>query len=121
MTLRTPRAHEIWDDIDVTVSASFVAAATSPHSNCIETEIECVDLSDFIQKIGQVKLLKVDIEGSEIEVINRLIDTDSIAHVDYTLVETHERFSDELRNGTEALRKRIERLGLTDKINLNWG
>ena len=120
MTLRTPRAHNIWDDIDVTVSGSFVAAATSPYSDCIETEIECVDLSNFIQEIGHVKLLKLDIEGSEIEVINGLIDTDAIAHVDYALVETHERFSDELRNATEALRKRIERLGLTDKINLNW-
>lgn len=64
--------------------------------------------------------MKIDIEGSEIEVINRLIDTNAIDLIDYLVVETHEKQMPHLLDKTNALRSRINSLGLDKKINLDW-
>ena len=86
-----------------------------------ETEIECISLSDFIQSLHrQVRLLKLDIEGSEIPVLNQLLDIGSINFVDLTVVETHERQMPHLLDVTAALRDRIKKEGLEKKIRLDW-
>lgn len=83
-------------------------------------EIQVVDLAIFIQKLdGPIKVLKIDIEGAECAVLNRLIDTGSINRIEHVLVETHEQKIPELVGETEELRKRIARLGL-HHIDLNW-
>ena len=120
LTLSTPVAHAQYDDLDTTVAASFVA----PKSGEIamrETEVECIDLANFIRELGRpVTLLKMDIEGAEVPVLNRMIDTGAIDEVQLAIVETHERFSDELADATNALRERLSAAGMDRKIRLDW-
>ena len=52
--------------------------------------------------------------------INRLIDTKAIDLIDYLVVETHEKQMPHLLDKTNALRSRINSLGLDKKINLDW-
>jgi FkbM family methyltransferase len=86
-----------------------------------KVEVETVDLAQFIRSLGKpVDLIKMDIEGVECKVINHLIDTGIINQVKLMLVETHDHKIPELKEETDALRKRIQDLGLQDKINLNW-
>ena len=83
-------------------------------------DVDVVDLSRFLDELGsEVEVLKIDIEGAEIEAVNRLLDTGSYRQAKQILVETHERKIPELREPTEALRKRIEAMGI-DHICLDW-
>jgi FkbM family methyltransferase len=82
-------------------------------------ECEVVDLAEFIKNLNKpTGLLKMDIEGEEVKVLNKLIDlglTDKIRNI---AVETHERFP-YLKGPTKELKKRISREGIKN-IDLNW-
>jgi FkbM family methyltransferase len=119
LTLETPVAYENFDTLDVTVSSSFV---NKSHPVPIEgVEVECIDLADFISELGKpIKLLKMDIEGAEVAVLNHLLDRGMMDRIGLAVVETHERFSEELARGTEALKDRIAREGFESRVRLDW-
>lgn len=55
-------------------------------------EVEVVDLIAFLEELGRdVRIVKMDIEGAEWEVLNRLIDHPVLARIECMFVETHER------------------------------
>jgi len=105
------------DSIAATESSSLMAAKDN-----ISTDhfvwVEVVRLVDFIEEIGRVRFLKMDIEGAEYDVLPDMLDTGANRKVDYIVVETHER-SPGLRPRHDALIERIQREGLTN-IDLNW-
>lgn len=118
LILRSPAAHGNWDTLDSTVSSSFVRDDL-PEGR--QTSVECIDLSDFINSLGKrVRLLKIDIEGAEIPVINRLIDSGAVDLIDLAVVETHEKQHPSLLHETNALRNRIAALGYASKFRLDW-
>jgi FkbM family methyltransferase len=116
LALSTPKAHDDYDAVDMTVGASFVVKEDDGEM----AQVECVDLAEFIQSLGRVALLKMDIEGAEIPVLNHLLDTGMIDRVGVTVVETHERLSAELAVATAKLRERIAASALTDRVRLDW-
>jgi FkbM family methyltransferase len=117
--LSTPKAHDQYDGLDVTVGSSFVVFHEARESD--DVEVKCIDLAAFIKQLdSRIKLLKIDIEGAEIEVSNHLLDLGLEDRIDLMLVETHERLSADLAVATEKLRKRIDAAGLTERIRLDW-
>lgn len=122
LTLSTPNPHERWDAIETTIVSSFIPGAMHTDKYTVqEAEVECIDLSEFIRSLGRrVRLLKLDVEGAEILIINRLIDTGTIELIDLVAAETHERHISGLMDSTEALRRRIQDAGLGRKIRLDW-
>lgn len=118
MTLATPQPNAEFDAIDTTVAASLFTQSEGPVT---EADVECIDLGAFIDRLSKpVSVLKLDVEGAEIPVLNHLLDTGTIDRVKLALVETHERCSDELARGTEALKKRIGEAGRERQIRLDW-
>lgn len=84
-------------------------------------EVQTVNLSDFVRGIGKrINLLKMDIEGYEVEVIPSLINSGAIDLIDTCLVELHERKAPELLEKTNAMRALISSKGLDDKFVLDW-
>jgi hypothetical protein len=65
-------------------------------------------------------LLKLDIEGAEIRVLNHLMDTGAIELVELTVVETHEDQIPSLIAQTNELRSRIQKSGYASRIRLDW-
>ena len=119
LELVTPKTHGKWDEFD-TSTGSTVMLSQLPAGTC-KTSVECIDLSEFIFFLNQrVRFLKLDIEGSEICVINGLIDTNAIDRVDLVLAETHERQLPFLREDTDRMKQRILDSGLQAKIRLDW-
>ena len=119
LTLVTPVAHDHYDDIDMTVASSFLM--NDANTEAVKTEIACIDLSAFILGLNKrVGVLKIDIEGAEIPVLNRLIDTKTIDLIDLVLVETHEVQQPSLISSTNTLRERIAAASLQSKIRLDW-
>jgi FkbM family methyltransferase len=123
LELTTPKAHAGFDDLSTTVSATF---QTQPKGERLDYDVNketvnCIDLNEFILNLGQrVRLLKIDIEGAEIEVLNKLIDTRAIDLVDYVVVETHAEQMPHLKEATSALKDRINSEKLLDKVSLDW-
>lgn len=121
-TLRTPKPHGRFDALATTVSASFVAQPIRFADELVETqEVECIDLHEFIHSLNKkVRVLKLDIEGSEIPVLNHLLDQRTFELVDFGIVETHERQMPELTQSTEEPRKRINSTEFAQRISLDW-
>ncbi len=83
-------------------------------------EVEAVDLAEFIRSLGvPVKLLKMDVEGVECAIIEKLIDEGLMKNIGCLVAETHEDGIPELRERTGKLRARIKAEGLTN-VNLDW-
>ncbi len=58
----------------------------------VSDEVECIDLSEFILKnidTHQKIILKIDIEGAEYEVLDKMIDDDTLRYIDTIAVEWH--------------------------------
>jgi FkbM family methyltransferase len=84
-------------------------------------DVEAVDLAELILGLDRpVKVVKLDIEGVECPVVNRLLDTGAIDRVGTVLVELHDRHIPELRTDYEHLRERLRRDGLTEKVHTDW-
>lgn len=122
LTLSTPEPHAGFDALETTVAATFNGAALRSADYALRVdEVRCLDVDAFVRRLGgHVRLMKVDIEGAEIEVLNRLMDTGAIDLIDQLVVETHVEQMPHLAAATQALRARIARLGLTEKICLDW-
>lgn len=84
-------------------------------------EVEAIDLSEFIFNLNQnINLIKMDVEGAEVELINHIIDTGAIDKVNYLICETHEKKNKFLLEGTQSLKDKVKKLGLEKKIFFNW-
>jgi len=114
--------HENSDDDEIVWS---VGSSMLDFKNNVLKEkkinVETIDLVAFISELDKpIDLIKMDIEGVECKVINHLIDSKMMDSIKLILVETHDHKIPELKEETDALRKRIKDLGLDEKINLNW-
>ena len=83
-------------------------------------DVEVIDFSEFVNNLdGNIKILKIDIEGAEVELVHDLIDKNLIQNIPYVFVETHDLKISDLREETDRLRKRIKENNLNN-IRLDW-
>lgn len=83
-------------------------------------EVDVIDLVEFVANLKrEIKLIKMDVEGVECPIIQKMINTGIIHRIEMLLVETHDAKVPQLKKETDALRNRIAKEGLTN-INLNW-
>jgi len=84
------------------------------------TSVEVVDLVAYINALPQkVSILKLDIEGTEAEVLEAILDAGVETKIDLIVAETHERFSPELAVRISALKERIAARHISN-IELGW-
>jgi len=80
--------------------------------------VETVRLADVMLELGPIRLLKMDIEGAEYDVLQDLIDTGAHLSTEKIVVETHER-NRAFLPAHRALVARIRRDRIRN-IELNW-
>ncbi len=85
------------------------------------TMVEGVPFAQFIKDLGggRVRLLKMDIEGAEIAILNQLLDEGLHESIDQVFVEVHDRQIKALAEPTRLLRERLAALG-AGNIRLDW-
>jgi FkbM family methyltransferase len=112
------RAADFASDPDRFVQASSLFSSHSKGGDVVA--VEQIDFCAFIAALPQrVAILKMDIEGAEVPIIERLLDTGLVERIDYIFAETHERIFPDLAARTLTLRRRIAREGRLN-INLDW-
>ena len=82
--------------------------------------VKQVDICDVIAGIGKpIDIIKMDIEGAEVDVLERLFDAPELSSVKTILVETHEVQMPQLRARTEAIRKHAKTLSGV-RVFMDW-
>ncbi len=87
-------------------------------------EVKLVDLSEAIENITKtfkrnIHVLKIDIEGAECKVVEKLMDKGLLNDIKHVFIETHEKKIPSLAKDTKNMIERAEKEGLTN-INFNW-
>jgi FkbM family methyltransferase len=88
----------------------------------VETKcnVEVIDLTEFIRKLGRrVKILKIDVEGAEFEIIGKILETNLYEEIDHIFCETHPHFFADGSTRLAALEEKIQQKGVTN-IHLDW-
>ena len=84
------------------------------------TNIETIDFADFILSLDKpITLLKVDIEGHEVELLPHLLKRGCLAKVKRVLVETHEKKNPELSESTKIMKELFEEYNY-NRVNWEW-
>jgi FkbM family methyltransferase len=83
-------------------------------------EVEGIPLARFIRQLGRrVRLLKMDVEGAEVAILNQILDEGLHEVIDQAFVEVHDRKIPELAGPTQRLRERLAAAGATH-FRLDW-
>lgn len=83
--------------------------------------VKIINIVQFIERLDQeIGIIKIDIEGAEIPILESLLDSPSLQRIEYIFVETHEFKIPELYRRTVGLRKRVKKLE-KPRIDMNWG
>lgn len=87
--------------------------------------VAVVDLARFVLELDRsVAMLKLDVEGLEAEVLERMLDTGAIDRVRLTLAESHEKKVPSVRAPLERVRarlaQRVERADGFGRVRFDW-
>ena len=88
------------------------------YNSNVKCVVEMIDFCAFLKKLKEkrkVSFIKMDIEGGEVALLKELLDQKLLDDIQVT-VEAHDQKMPELKEGTDALRERIEREGLTNIV-----
>jgi len=111
------RLHK--EGVEFTVSSSLLKEKNNV-DEMHGVEIEIVDLCRYIDNLGRrIDILKMDIEGEEIAVLNKMINEESHKKVGLILVETHETKIPGHKEKVASLKRLIQEKRI-DNIKLNW-
>jgi FkbM family methyltransferase len=69
---------------------------------------------------GEVTFIKMDIEGAELEILERMDGEQLFVNVRCLVAETHERKFKDLRDRYKALREKVSETYAPGKVNLDW-
>ena len=112
-------------DIDeniVSDGASIVHIQT-PYKQSAGYDVQVFDFCAFLKKLiaehGKIHFLKLDIEGAEFEVLDAILEQNLFPHIDYLMVETHERFFTNPKAKIRQLQTKIRQKNATN-IYLDW-
>lgn len=107
------------DKIKYSISSSiFCSKKNVDQNNSIQIEI--IDLTEFLININKnIKILKLDVEGAEYNLLEKLINTNLYLKIDRVVAETHAHKIPELKAKAERLHALMKEKKVTN-INLNW-
>ena len=107
-------------NIDLTQASSLIKEKINISNDKFEI-INEIDFAQFLNSLDEpVELIKMDIEGYEIQLLNHLLDKSSISNVNRFYVETHEHKIFNLVVPTQKLKARIKKEGYENKFFFDW-
>ena len=119
--LLVKRSARLYEDFERFSEASSLVRNDNKMDLKNTVEVDVVDLPEFLEDLNRdIRLIKMDIEGSEWEILHALLDHPVLKRIDCIFVETHE-WMDPKKNMPRAalLQEKAEKLD-HPYINLFW-
>jgi FkbM family methyltransferase len=83
-------------------------------------KVNVIDFAEFLRSMRRrVRLVKMDVEGVECDILNHLIDCGLVSVIDVIVAEMHDRKVLELAEKTKKLKQRVKELGIKN-IRFDW-
>jgi FkbM family methyltransferase len=107
------------DPVEQSQSSSLMAQKKNVDTSTA-IEVSVIDFPAFLQKLdADVAVIKMDIEGAEVPLLEALFDHPVKSRIGHLFVETHESRIPDLLERTDALRARAA--GMTRPVvNMDW-
>jgi FkbM family methyltransferase len=77
-------------------------------------------VADQVKARGEVAFIKMDIEGAELDILEKMDAEQLFQNVRCLVAETHERKFKDLRDRYKALRHKVSESYAPGKVNLDW-
>ena len=107
------------DEASFTVGSSIVAEKINVDPSKAQS-IEVIDLVAFMQQQKRkIDLVKLDVEGAEIDILKKILATGSHTLFDRMYVETHETKIRSQIQDLATIKEEMKKKGITN-IKLNW-
>jgi len=107
------------NEVSFTTGSSIVADKKNVDAST-SYKIEVIDLINFIRQLNKkVDLVKVDIEGAEIEILKKIITEDAHSLFNTMYVETHETKIPGQVEELKSIKQQMKEKGIAN-IKLNW-
>lgn len=112
--------YSVDDPVHFSTGSTLVAGKRNVREDHY-TLVEGVPFAEFIKGLGgrRVKLLKMDVEGAEVGLLNQLLDEGLHQRIDQLFAEVHDRQNKSLAEPTRLLRERLAALG-AGHFRLDW-
>jgi len=82
--------------------------------------VDSIDIAEFLKELNKpIHIMKLDIEGAEYTVLDRMIDTGVYKMIKYILVEEHHQKVPTLQPSADKVRKKIQDENITN-IHFDW-
>lgn len=85
----------------------------------VELKAKADRLSKYIQKYPGVELVKIDVEGSELSIVNELAQSSTLGKANQYIVEYHHRINEE-KSGLGDFLKKFEMAGYDYKLSASY-
>ncbi|MFC4677466.1 FkbM family methyltransferase [Desulfovibrio legallii] len=110
---------EEYDPLAISQSSSLYRTKTNIDSAKYH-DVEVIDITDFIFSIDKkISILKLDVEGAEYCILEKIIISGALNKIETVLVETHEDRIPEICEEAIRVRKLIKDMNITS-IHLDW-
>ena len=110
--------HEQHANDELKFSQSSSLQSEKENVSADSVDVSVVNISEVLQPHDKIKLIKIDIEGGEYDIMDEIMrQADKIS---YVLLETHEKKNPAFRERHDAMIARIQDLNLGHKIFMDW-
>ena len=81
---------------------------------------EVINFAEFLSRFPRISILKIDIEGYEVELIPHLINLKAFNNVEHIFIETHEKKWPELTKKTTEMKRVVSESSYNKQIRWDW-
>ncbi len=119
-TVQLYRSAGFEEDPDFQSLSSSIVAQKRNIDTSVAIDVPQIDFTAFLEGLDtDIAIIKMDIEGAEVAVMEKLLDHPVLHRIGHIFVETHESRVPELARRSEALRKRSKTIA-RPVINMDW-
>jgi len=110
--------HERHLDNEVTWSTGSSLLQTKTNVSEDFVDVPTVDILDLLDEFPEVKLAKIDVEGTEYELIEKMVSAKN--RPEYVVCESHHSKNPDLKPKYERIQNLLEQKGLSPKWMMDW-
>lgn len=112
--------HDLHEKDPLGYSQGSSLLSDKPNVSAEAVSVQMIDLARHLKELDRVAILKIDIEGYEVELLPHLLDNGALDRVDQIFIETHEKKWPALREKTEHMIQLLQESASAGRVRYDW-